>query len=281
MTKNILVSLSGLLSASISPGLPNFIDQSGRIRWILYIYMLVSLIMLLNRYDKLGRKEFVIDYSLQSLIVILLALRTVGEKVLNIQPVYIGVVMSLFIFLELFLRMMWFSRSTVSHEDHRYRNVEYLRMDKVIREFVFDRLIGNKTQHGTDELSAITLWNASSVFIVLLLYLGKYILDIANIMNETYSIPCPWFLAWGILGLLLLFCEYQKHTYLHNNYVYVVLLVLVLEIGAFIFLFLQTEGINGIALLAAGYCIAPYILYIHDTVNILNAKWNQGERDES
>ncbi|MCD8011013.1 MAG: hypothetical protein LUF34_09660 [Lachnospiraceae bacterium] len=242
---------------------------------------MISLIILLNRYDKLGKKEFVIDYSLQSLIVILLALSTVGERALNIEPAYIGVVMCIFVILELFLRIMWFSRSTVSHEDHRYRNVEDLRMDKVIREFVFDRLIGNKTQHGTDELSAITLWNVSSVFIVLLLYLGKYILDIANIMNETYSIPWPWFLAWGILGLLLLYCEYQNHNYLHNNYIHVVLLVLLLEIGAFIFLFLQTEEINGIALLAAGYCIAPYILYIHDTVNILNAKWNQGERDES
>ena len=108
------------------------------------------------------------------------------------------------------------------------------------------------------------LWITLSASWTILLFGGKFIIDIINIFTDEYKFGINFVMVYVILNLIFLFFNFARLKVIKSNFVYEIVCDVSFVIGINIFVFTQRDTARFQVLILSAYLCCLYLLNIRD-----------------
>ena len=108
------------------------------------------------------------------------------------------------------------------------------------------------------------LWITLSASWTILLFGGKFIIDIINIFTDEYKFGISFVMVYVILNLIFLFFNFARLKVIKSNFVYEIVCDVSFVIGINIFVFAQRDTARFQVLILSAYLCCLYLLNIRD-----------------
>ena len=108
------------------------------------------------------------------------------------------------------------------------------------------------------------LWITLSASWTILLFGGKFIIDIINIFTDEYKFGINFVMVYVIMNLLFLFFNFARLKVIKSNFVYEIVCDVSFVIGINIFVFTQRDTARFQVLILSAYLCCLYLLNIRD-----------------
>ena len=108
------------------------------------------------------------------------------------------------------------------------------------------------------------LWITLSASWTILLFGGKFIIDIINIFTDEYKFGINFVMVYVILNLIFLFFNFARLKVIKSNFFYEIVCDVSFVMGINIFVFTQRDTARFQVLILSAYLCCLYLLNIRD-----------------
>ena len=136
-----------------------------------------------------------------------------------------------------------------------------------IRNYIYNRItmfLNRDKSIKCDDNIKKYLWITLSASWTILLFGGKFIIDIINIFTDEYKFGINFVMVYVIMNLLFLFFNFARLKVIKSNFVYEIVSDVSFVIGINIFVFTQRDTARFQVLILSAYLCCLYLLNIRD-----------------
>ena len=156
---------------------------------------------------------------------------------------------------------MWYSILFINNRK------SVIESERDIRNYIYNRITmffnRDKSIKCDDNIKKY-LWITLSASWTILLFGGKFIIDIINIFTDEYKFGINFVMVYVILNLIFLFFNFARLKVIKSNFVYEIVCDVSFVIGINIFVFTQRDTARFQVLILSAYLCCLYLLNIRD-----------------
>lgn len=241
-----------------------FIDDEVVNDFMSLLLLLIELITLLNLIDIIMKNYLFIDFGLLCAI-LLLRLNLLNnycllgiEKYLGILLVLGSMIFHIYILIKL------------NNDKKQERTDKSVILQKDVEKYIFQKimlLFKQDVEVRNDNIVKQYLWITGTAFIAIILFLGKFAIDIKNIFRSTYIFDIEFIYFYIVLNILFLGINFMKAKAVGCNCVIDLFEGALFLIGANLFVFAQKDYARFQILVTAAYLCSPYVMKTRDLIH--------------
>lgn len=229
------------------------------------LLLLVELIILMNLTDFVKKKDFLIEFSLLS-IILLIRLSLLNEFLKFELVKYVGITVVL-ISMITHIRIIGNISNNSKNENKTLRNANT--SDVEIQKSIHNKILNlfklnNKADNNEDAKKYI--WITTSAFIAIVLFLGKFIIDIKNMFSIEYTYGMAVIVVYVVLNNSFIVINCIKSKTVGCNMVIDFAETLLFLLGANLFVFAQRGYARFQVLVAVAYLCCLFVLKTRDLI---------------
>lgn len=223
------------------------------------ILLLVELIVLLNLADFIKGKSFLFEFGLLS-IILFIRLNILNGYFKFEADKYVGIIFVLISML-VHIYIIRCIDDNFKKENRALRNDEVsdVEIEKYVRNKILNFFRLAKAENNNSDTPKY-IWIAFSGLIAIVLFLGKFIIDIKNIFSTEYTFGTAIIVIYVILNTVFIIVNYIKSKIIRCNKIIDFVETILFLLGANLFVFAQREYARFQILVAAAYLCSLYIL---------------------
>lgn len=232
--------------------------------FISLLCLLFSLMILINVKQHIRTIEFCMWYSI--LFIILLCRINILNGFFEID--FLKNIASIIIIINLIVWIYFLHKVNIENNQIDINNRKsVIESERDIRNYIYNRITmffnRDKSIKCDDNIKKY-LWITLSASWTILLFGGKFIIDIINIFTDEYKFGINFVMVYVILNLIFLFFNFARLKVIKSNFVYEIVCDLSFVIGINIFVFTQRDTARFQVLILSAYLCCLYLLNIRD-----------------
>lgn len=232
--------------------------------FISLLCLLFSLMILINVKQHIRTIEFCMWYSI--LFIILLCRINILNGFFEID--FLKNIASIIIIINLIVWIYFLHKVNIENNQIDINNRKsVIESETDIRNYIYNRITmffnRDKSIKCDDNIKRY-LWITLSASWTILLFGGKFIIDIINIFTDEYKFGINFVMVYVILNLIFLFFNFARLKVIKSNFVYEIVCDVSFVIGINIFVFTQRDTARFQVLILSAYLCCLYLLNIRD-----------------
>lgn len=232
--------------------------------FISLLCLLFSLMILINIKQHIRTIEFCLWYSI--LFIILLCRINILNDFFEID--FLKNIASIIIIINLIVWIYFLHKVNIENNQIDINNRKsVIESETDIRNYIYNRITmffnRDKSIKCDDNIKKY-LWITLSASWTILLFGGKFIIDIINIFTDEYKFGISFVMVYVILNLIFLFFNFARLKVIKSNFVYEIVCDVSFVIGINIFVFAQRDTARFQVLILSAYLCCLYLLNIRD-----------------
>ena len=231
--------------------------------FISLLCLLFSLMILINIKQHIRTKEFCKWYSI--LFIILLCRINILNDFFKID--FLKNIASIII-INLIAWIYFLHKVNIENNQIDINNRKSVIVSETdIRNYIYNRItmfLNRDKSIKCDDNIKKYLWITLSASWTILLFGGKFIIDIINIFTDEYKFGINFVIVYVIMNLLFLFFNFARLKVIKSNFVYEIVCDVSFVIGINIFVFTQRGTARFQVLILSAYLCCLYLLNIRD-----------------
>lgn len=232
--------------------------------FISLLCLLFSLMILINVKQHIRTIEFCMWYSI--LFIILLCRINILNSFFEID--FLKNIASIIIIINLIVWIYFLHKVNIENNQIDINNRKsVIESETDIRNYIYNRITmffnRDKSIKCDDNIKKY-LWITLSASWTILLFGGKFIIDIINIFTDEYKFGINFVMVYVILNLIFLFFNFARLKVIKSNFVYEIVCDVSFVIGINIFVFAQRDTARFQVLILSAYLCCLYLLNIRD-----------------
>lgn len=232
--------------------------------FISLLCLLFSLMILINVKQHIRTIEFCMWYSI--LFIILLCRINILNGFFEID--FLKNIASIIIIINLIVWIYFLHKVNIENNQIDINNRKsVIESETDIRNYIYNRITmffnRDKSIKCDDNIKKY-LWITLSASWTILLFGGKFIIDIINIFTDEYKFGINFVMVYVILNLIFLFFNFARLKVIKSNFVYEIVCDVSFVIGINIFVFTQRDTARFQVLILSAYLCCLYLLNIRD-----------------
>ena len=232
--------------------------------FISLLCLLFSLMILINVKQHIRTIEFCMWYSI--LFIILLCRINILNDFFEID--FLKNIASIIIIINFIVWIYFLHKVNIENNQIDINNRKsVIESETDIRNYIYNRITmffnRDKSIKCDDNIKKY-LWITLSASWTILLFGGKFIIDIINIFTDEYKFGINFVMVYVILNLIFLFFNFARLKVIKSNFVYEIVCDVSFVIGINIFVFAQRDTARFQVLILSAYLCCLYLLNIRD-----------------
>ena len=232
--------------------------------FISLLCLLFSLMILINVKQHIRTIEFCMWYSI--LFIILLCRINILNDFFEID--FLKNIASIIIIINLIVWIYFLHKVNIENNQIDINNRKsVIESETDIRNYIYNRITmffnRDKSIKCDDNIKKY-LWITLSASWTILLFGGKFIIDIINIFTDEYKFGINFVMVYVILNLIFLFFNFARLKVIKSNFVYEIVCDVSFVMGINIFVFTQRDTARFQVLILSAYLCCLYLLNIRD-----------------
>ena len=232
--------------------------------FISLLCLLFSLMILINVKQHIRTIEFCMWYSI--LFIILLCRINILNNFFEID--FLKNIASIIIIINLIVWIYFLHKVNMENNQIDINNRKsVIESETDIRNYIYNRITmffnRDKSIKCDDNIKKY-LWITLSASWTILLFGGKFVIDIINIFTDEYKFGINFVMVYVILNLIFLFFNFARLKVIKSNFVYEIVCDVSFVIGINIFVFTQRDTARFQVLILSAYLCCLYLLNIRD-----------------
>ena len=233
--------------------------------FISLLCLLFSLMILINVKQHIRTIEFCMWYSI--LFIILLCRINILNDFFEIDFLK-NIASIIIIIINLIVWIYFLHKVNIENNQIDINNRKsVIESETDIRNYIYNRITmffnRDKSIKCDDNIKKY-LWITLSASWTILLFGGKFIIDIINIFTDEYKFGINFVMVYVILNLIFLFFNFARLKVIKSNFVYEIVCDVSFVIGINIFVFTQRDTARFQVLILSAYLCCLYLLNIRD-----------------
>ena len=233
--------------------------------FISLLCLLFSLMILINIKQHIRTIEFCLWYSI--LFIILLCRINILNDFFEIDFLK-NIASIIIIIINLIVWIYFLHKVNIENNQIDINNRKsVIESETDIRNYIYNRITmffnRDKSIKCDDNIKKY-LWITLSASWTILLFGGKFIIDIINIFTDEYKFGINFVMVYVILNLIFLFFNFARLKVIKSNFVYEIVCDVSFVIGINIFVFTQRDTARFQVLILSAYLCCLYLLNIRD-----------------
>ena len=233
--------------------------------FISLLCLLFSLMILINVKQHIRTIEFCMWYSI--LFIILLCRINILNDFFEIDFLK-NIASIIIIIINLIVWIYFLHKVNIENNQIDINNRKsVIESETDIRNYIYNRITmffnRDKSIKCDDNIKKY-LWITLSASWTILLFGGKFIIDIINIFTDEYKFSLNFVMVYVILNLIFLFFNFARLKVIKSNFVYEIVCDVSFVIGINIFVFAQRDTARFQVLILSAYLCCLYLLNIRD-----------------
>jgi hypothetical protein len=240
-----------------------FIDGKDVNDFMSLLLLLIELITVLNLKDIIRNNYFFIDFGLLC-VILLLRLNLLNDFCLFGVENNVGVIL---IIVSLILRI--YILATQNGNIKQERTYAHKVSQNDIEQYVFHKIMSLFRQNvKVSDNNAVKqyVWITGSTFFAIVLFLGKFLIDIKNVFMQTYVFDIEFISIYVVLNVLFLIINFMKSKVVGCNRVIDLLEGILFLVGVDLFVFAQKDYARFQILVTVAYLCSPYVMKTRDLI---------------
>lgn len=237
------------------------------------LLMLVELIVLFNLADLIKKRDFLIEFSLLS--VILFARLNILNAFLQFKADrYVGIVFVLISAVtHIYIIRNIDDNSEAELRESSNNKISAVEIEKYTRNKFLNLFNLIKAENNEDNNTDVQkyIWITFSGLIAIVLFLGKFIIDIKNIFSMEYTFDKVFIVVYVLLNITFIVINYIKSKIVGCNKIIDFVETILFLSGANLFVFAQREYARFQVLVVVAYLCSLYLLKIRNLIKELEA----------
>lgn len=232
--------------------------------FISLLCLLFSLMILINVKQHIRTIEFCMWYSI--LFIILLCRINILNGFFEID--FLKNIASIIIIINLIVWIYFLHKVNIENNQIDINNRKsVIESETDIRNYIYNRItmfLNRDKSIKCDDNIKKYLWITLSASWTILLFGGKFIIDIINIFTDEYKFGINFVMVYVILNLIFLYFNFARLKVIKSNFVYEIVCDVSFVIGINIFVFTQRDTARFQVLILSAYLCCLYLLNIRD-----------------